>query len=660
MMSNVKVLDTEVYKRYCLIGFIDPETGATVSVEAVDGKFSLDDREWLRKRMRRYQTIGFNSKPFDLPIIYAAIKGYDTRTLKRIADKLIVDGMKSWEIEDEYNFTIPRDIDHIDLIEVAPGSASLKVYNGRMHGKRMQDLPYEPNHDLSDDEIEEVYEYWKNDLDATINLWRELKTQLDLRVAMTKEYGIDLRSKSDAQVAEAVIKHGVKKILGRDPPKPKFAAGQRYRYNIPSFIDYGDNKQLNELLDDIYESWFKLSPTGKILMPQALADAKIYLGNSVYRLGIGGLHSSEEGVSYESDDEYVLIDRDVASYYPRIIINLGLYPPHIGKAFLKVYAGIVDKRLEAKARVGELTEEIKLKEEALKSANRPSELMMEAIEELKTERAKYEIITESLKITINGSFGKLGSKWSILFAPNLMIQTTITGQLSLLMLIYRIEKAGISVVSGNTDGIVIRAPRNRLDELNAIIKQWEKDTGFDTEETRYKAIYSRDVNNYIAVKEDGKAKRKGAYAVPGLKEKKNPANEICADAVVAYIVEGKPISQTIKGCKDLRKFLTVRTVRGGAVKDGEYLGKAIRWYYSASTTSAIHYKTANSKGNHNKVPRSDGGKPCMTLPEDFPDDVDFSWYIREAREILKEIAYEPDLIGVFKRKKKVVEEADAA
>lgn len=64
----------------------------------------------------------------------------------------------------------------------------------------------------------------------------------------------------------------------------------------------------------------------------------------------------------------------------------------------------------------------------------------------------------TFKIVLNGTFGKLGSKYSFLYSPNLMIQVTITGQLALLMLIEALEAAGISVVSANTDGIVSRCP----------------------------------------------------------------------------------------------------------------------------------------------------------------------------------------------------------
>ena len=57
---------------------------------------------------------------------------------------------------------------------------------------------------------------------------------------------------------------------------------------------------------------------------------------------------------------------------------------------------------------------------------------------------------------LNGTFGKTGSPYSVLFAPEMMIQTTITGQLALLMLIEHLETASISVISANTDGIVIQ------------------------------------------------------------------------------------------------------------------------------------------------------------------------------------------------------------
>jgi hypothetical protein len=249
---------------------------------------------------------------------------------------------------------------------------------------------------------------------------------------------------------------------------------------------------------------------------------------------------------------------------------------------------------------------------------------------LAAKHAGDKVTADALKITINGSFGKFGSKWSKLYSPDLLIQTTITGQLALLMLIEALESEGIAVVSANTDGVVIKCPVARAAMMEFVVWEWEQATGFETEATRYRAIYSRDVNNYLAIKPDGSWKAKGAYAPAGLQ--KNPTNEICTAAVVKFLIDGTPVEDTIRACTDIRKFVTIRQVKGGAVKGEQFLGKAVRWYYAAGATGTINYKV-----NGYTVARSQGAKPLMDLPAEFPADVDFDWYIREARTILTDI-----------------------
>ena len=236
------------------------------------------------------------------------------------------------------------------------------------------------------------------------------------------------------------------------------------------------------------------------------------------------------------------------------------------------------------------------------------------------------------KVSINGSFGKLGSKYSTLYSPDLMLQVTLSGQLSLLMLIERLEWAGIPVVSANTDGIVIRCPKNMRLHMGLIVAQWEKETDFTTEETEYSALFSRDINNYAAIKLKGGVKTKGCFSDTSLS--KNPTNTICRDALIAFLEHGTPIHDTIWNCRDIRKFLSVRTVKGGAVKDDQYLGKAIRWYQSTQVVGDIIYAA-----NGNKVPSSENCRPLMELPAEFPDDVDFARYEVETIEMLKEIGY---------------------
>ena len=256
------------------------------------------------------------------------------------------------------------------------------------------------------------------------------------------------------------------------------------------------------------------------------------------------------------------------------------------------------------------------------------------IKSLETELKRTTAEMDGKKISINGSFGKFGSMYSKLYAPQLLIQVTLTGQLSLLMLIERMELAGVKVISANTDGIVMRFPRVMQSTVDEIVSQWEADTDFLTEETEYTALYSRDVNGYLAIKPDGTAKGKGKYAIgKGIfRFHKNPVNTICIEAAIAYLTKGTLPIVTISACRDIRKFLTVQAVKGGAVKDGIFLGKAVRWYYALGAGGEIIYASSG-----NKVPKSDGARPIMELPGEFPHDMDFPRYERETAEILAEI-----------------------
>lgn len=254
------------------------------------------------------------------------------------------------------------------------------------------------------------------------------------------------------------------------------------------------------------------------------------------------------------------------------------------------------------------------------------------IKKLKQDIVKYKTEDAVGKIGINGSFGKLGSKYSALFAPELLIQTTITGQLALLMLIEAVELAGAKVVSANTDGVVILCPRKLEKRIEEVAFDWMLRTSFDLERTDYRALASRDVNSYVAVKLDGKIKGKGVFAGAGLA--KNPDDPIIAQAVAQYVAHGIPLEITIRNCRDITQFVTIRRVQGGATWQGQYLGKAVRFYHSNAVPSAqcIHYAT-----NSNRVPNSAGSRPLMQLPDTFPEDVDYNYYLVEAEKLLCEV-----------------------
>jgi len=623
--GSVFVFDVETYLNFFYVAFKSLDNGKFVAFErSPDHDFNPTKLLWM---LWRFCIVGFNSRNYDLPMIELAARGASCAKLKEASDFIIKSGpnygtekVTPFAFEKKYGVQIGR-YNHIDLIEVAPLQGSLKLYAGRLHCERMQDLPFPEDHVLTREDAEIVRPYCCNDLSNTELLFNELAPELKLRAEMSEEYGVDLRSKSDAQVAEAVINSELQKVLGYYPKKPTLSADTVLVYDVPDFVCY-KTTQLREMLEVVRNARFYLDGLGSPIMPPELEKLKVTIGGSTYKLGMGGLHSTEKKTAHYATDEIILADNDVESFYPRTILNQRLCPPHLGEAFLTVYEKIVNTRIHAKAEAAK----------AKKAGDRAA-------------ANKWKTVADSLKITINGSFGKLGNKYSTLYAPQLMLQVTITGQLVLLMLIEALEQIGIEVISGNTDGIISKYHKSRHDEVRALIAAWEEWTGYKTEETRYKAVFSRDVNSYVAIKEDGGdpearfiderlgAKTKGAYCERGSALNsilsKNPETLICSDAVVRFLVDGTPVEKTIKECRDFRRFVAVKNVRGGGEKNGRYLGKVVRWYYPKNEAGYIAYVSSG-----NKVGKTDGARPVMDLPTEFPDDINYDWYINEAVEML--------------------------
>lgn len=645
--------DIECYSNYVLIAFYCSKTGKVVYFEKHGNEeVEVGKLQWI---FDNFRIVGFNSNGYDIYIASMFVAQMSTFDMKAATNAIIEGGERGYNVIRGYKVKKLQP-DHVDIIEVAPLMASLKIYGGRLHCKRMQDLPFQPSKALSHEQKIITRWYCINDLTTTSELKLKLKDELQLREQMSQEYGVDLRSKSDAQIAEAVITHELEEKTGQRYYAPTILPGTVYKYTPPHFIQF-QTPLMKSVLKLITDEQFVVSESGSIGLPESLKNLKINIGKSTYTLGIGGLHSNEKAATHHSSKEYLLIDRDVVSYYPFIILILRLFPKHIGEIFLTIYKSIVDRRLAAKA-------------------------------------AKIKKIANSLKIVINGSFGKFGSMYSKLYAPDLLIQTTITGQLALLMQIEALELCGIEVVSANTDGVVMKPHVSKVALMDQVIAWWENVTGFQTEATYYKSLLSQNVNNYIGVIDpahvgegEARIKVKGSFAKAGLS--KNPTNEICVAAIEALLCDGIPLEETIRNCKDIKQFLNVRTVKGGAVKvwdryvephnskleyvtmrgwreyygasnwrhkdaqgelavlncsldelyenclksapvnHSEYLGKAIRWYYAKDVQGDLVYALSG-----NKVPKSEGAKPLLLLPDEFPTDVDYDWYIAEAEKML--------------------------
>lgn len=282
----------------------------------------------------------------------------------------------------------------------------------------------------------------------------------------------------------------------------------------------------------------------------------------------------------------------MTSYYPNIILTNQYSPRAYGRTFLPIYQDITDRRTQAKVE-GEV------------------------------------IASDTYKIVLNSSFGKAGNRFSTLYDPSLLIHVTITGQLTLLMLIESfVEVGGIHVVSANTDGVVTLVRKDQLTVHKMIVDAWQAKTRFNLEFTYYDQYLGRDVNNYVALTASGKAKGKGAFAPISID--KNPDNTIIYEAVTQFLIDGTPVDETIMLCGDITKFVSVRTVRGGALHDWDYLGEVVRFYRSVYGDKPIVYAT-----NGNKVPKSDNCQPLQDIPPEFPfGDVDYGYYTQAAKQLL--------------------------
>lgn len=597
------VFDSEFYNNYALIAFKCVATKKVLMFETRPGVYmNVKKLSWV---LHNYTVVGFNSYSFDIPMLWLAYHYQDNLIMMDGVQQLIMENMRRRDFSRYYSFTIP-DTKHIDLIEVCPLQGSLKTYGARLHVPRLQDLPFPPFTDLTDEQIPIVANYCVNDLDITATIREELKEELDLRATMSIEYRTDLMSKSNAQLSEAILSAELQKLTGKRPKKVENIEASIHNYKVPANIFF-QTEPLQKALGVIAGATYNVLENGRLIVPDVVEALNMRIGKASYTIGNGGLHSKEKVTSHSADDETFLDDIDVASYYPRIILNAGMFPKQLGPNFLKVYQAVYDRRIKAKA-------------------------------------DKNISISETLKIALNGAFGKLGSPYSILYSPELLIQVTVTGQLALLMLIEALEMNGFIVASANTDGIVVKGPISRRSEMDAIVKLWAQHLSFQTEKSEYQFFSSRDVNNYIAIKKpDVKGKHevkgKGAYldawSNPKLKIfrfHKNPMTTICIQAATQFIIDGTPVEETIRASTDIREFVAVRNVSGGAHKDGEYLGKVVRWYYAKGV-----YGTINAINNGHTVSMSEGAKPCMDLPDSLPKDIDYNWYVAYSNRILENL-----------------------
>lgn len=380
----------------------------------------------------------------------------------------------------------------------------------------------------------EMEEYNDNDVFICCELVRMNQEEIRLRYMISKEYEINVLSASRSTIADKVIVKLYSKFTGLHPKR--FIDTKTIRRKIEVSEILSDKIQfLSPQLNDLLQSLRSLVLRGE---KGEFERTFTYAGTS-YTLATGGLHSNEIPAIYVADDKQTIVDRDVTSYYPNLIRSLKVCQKHLNpKAWFRIADTIVDERTEHKHLAKDKSLSLIL-------------------------QIKHFTAAACLKIVANaGIFGKMGSEKSFLCDKKAMYKVTINGQLFLLMLIERLEDAGIHVISANTDGIVTIVPKGLEETADNICHWWEKHLGLELEFTSYSKYITEGVNSYLTVKTDGKKKFKGRMNPKMYLEdlSKGYNSPIVAEAVTEYFINGTPVMETLRNSKSILDFCRTQNV----------------------------------------------------------------------------------------------------
>ena len=175
---------------------------------------------------------------------------------------------------------------------------------------------------------------------------------------------MSLTSRADAKVGETIVKTAYTKAENnriiaewQQDGEPEYYKLERPRKNewVCGGSDILSDRTLlhqSEHLTAVVEKikgwtlhWKRWKDaTGAIQMEKPSFKLKVKLGDKMYSFGLGGLHSEDEPLIIEADDENALTDIDVSSYYPGLVVKERLAPGHLNAAiFCAVFDGLMQR-----------------------------------------------------------------------------------------------------------------------------------------------------------------------------------------------------------------------------------------------------------------------------------------------------------------------------
>lgn len=536
----VYVYDIEVFQNIFHCSVKNTETNNIYKFEISERKNQLRELVKFFKQVDKYITwgdyyttninipanvifCGYNNLHYDNPIINYIIEYEDklmqynipticssifnlSKTITTSSEDNI-DAWKHWKYQIWFDT-----FDILTMLYSNKLRVGLKEIQVTMQYPNVQEFVCDWTKPLPLEDFDSMIDYNINDIESTSELLNRCKKDVDLRIAIEDEYGVRVLSKDGVNIGMKILTQKYLEKTGltwqdiKDLRSPMSVIP--LKDVILPFIKY-DSPILQRVLEDM---------KNQIVSPGRKGyENKFVFNNLRYSVGVGGIHSVNSPEIIIPRDDEMLIDIDVASLYPSMLIEYEFYPRHLGKEFLEVYKQIKDERIEAK-------------------------------------HNGDKVKNETLKLALNGLSGNLQNEHNFCYSPFAVMQIRINGQLLLLMLAEKLTQIGCRIVQANTDGLFVLLKKDAYSKVNSICREWEQLTKLTLEEDRFKAMYQYAINDYFAITEDNKVKEKGMF-ITAVKLGKGLTPKIIPKAVISFFKDGIPVEDTIKNCTDIRDFL---------------------------------------------------------------------------------------------------------
>ena len=632
---NVLIYDIETMQELFLVCLYNPDTQQWHEFQVSKNTNQIDSFVRFIEAHPEHYFVGYNNLRFDAQVVEWIIRNHNGWHEYSALEVCALIAQKAADIIHDANFDVFPEFKEewlsfkqIDLFKVhhydnKNRRVSLKRLEFEMDLENIEEMPiHHTKTNMTDDEIELTIDYCRNDIYATYEFYLitigetnhplyKGNNQIELRQDIEAEFGIPCINYSDSKIGDEMIKKFYcqeKHIPYSELPKKGYFRKEiRMRDCIADYVVF----QTPEL-----QAFLKRMKKNVFGMQDDFKESIEFYGNT-YSFMKGGLHTENKPKIFEADAETKIIDWDVSSYYPAIIISNDRYPKHLGKEFLRGYKAMFDKRLELKPLA-------------------------------KTDK-KIKGIVGALKLAVNSVYGKSSDMQNWIYDRQLTMFTTITGELSLMMLIEAYELSGIRIISANTDGVTIMVTNDLMDKMHEINKWWMDLTTYELEDTNYKKIIFSTVNDYLAIKTDGEIKKKGDF-LTDFELHKNKSARIVPIALEHYYVNGVPVDTTIRNHTNIYDFALRQKASSNFHYEGTKAGKVtvynklIRYYVSKTGEKLMKIKNPDCDTNAADASQVEAGEwvmhVCNKLSKDHPlDNVNYDYYIEKAERIIEKIQF---------------------